>query len=136
MKKSKRQSLGFQVGAHVLIEKRGKYLVLKRSLTDLDGPGDWDLPGGGVKPGEQPFRAVAREAKEEAGVRVRVIKVLTTYALPFYRWWSVETTVLARYVSGTVRLSREHSEYRWVSRPALRKLRPRGHVLASLFVQK
>lgn len=124
---------GFNVGIHVLVKKHGKYLILKRSMTDPDGPGAWDLPGGGMHTGEQPFRAVQREALEEAGIKVKNIKVLTAYAFLFRHLWSVEMTVEAKYQSGRVRLSPEHTEYRWVTWSQLKKIRLVSHPIKSLF---
>lgn len=39
-------------------------------------PGRWQLPGGGVEPGETPSEAVVREVHEEAGQRIRILRVV------------------------------------------------------------
>lgn len=124
---------GFTVGIHVLVKKAGKYLILKKSTTDPDGPGKWDLPGGGMHEGEQPFKTVHREAKEETGIKVKITRILAVYAIPYHHLWSVELTVEAKYVSGRVKLSPEHSEYSWVSRSQLKKISRRGYPIKSLF---
>ncbi|MFH1207466.1 MAG: NUDIX domain-containing protein [Patescibacteria group bacterium] len=124
---------GFNIGIHVLIKKAGKYLILKRSATDPDGPGDWDLPGGGMKLGEQPFQAIRREAGEEAGVKVKNTRLLNVYAIPFRHVWSVEMTAEASYASGRIRLSPEHTEYRWMTWGQLKKTKRRSHPIKSLF---
>lgn len=47
-------------------------LLLVRERSD----GGWTLPGGWADPGESPGEAVAREVWEEAGMRVRPIKLI------------------------------------------------------------
>jgi putative (di)nucleoside polyphosphate hydrolase len=51
------------VGA-VLLNGRGQVLVLERS----DIHGAWQLPQGGLEPGEEPLDAVLREIQEETGI--------------------------------------------------------------------
>ncbi len=56
------------VGA-VLFNPAGLVLVARRAgFPDAEGPaGGWQLPQGGIDPGEDPRRAVLRELKEEIG---------------------------------------------------------------------
>lgn len=54
-------------GAGLLIFRPdGFAFLIKRSKT-VSHPGEWDLPGGRVEPGESPVQAAFREAAEEAG---------------------------------------------------------------------
>ena len=48
----------------VLFDESGKVFVAERS----DSPGSWQLPQGGVDPGEEPLDAVMRELFEETGI--------------------------------------------------------------------
>ncbi len=52
----------------VIVNDEGKVLFLRRSQSDTNRPGQWDLPGGNVDEGEDFKQAVMREAKEEAGI--------------------------------------------------------------------
>jgi putative (di)nucleoside polyphosphate hydrolase len=48
----------------VILNGAGDVLVLERS----DVPGAWQLPQGGIEPGEEPLEAARREACEETGI--------------------------------------------------------------------
>lgn len=47
-------------------------LLLRRSRRDLYYPGLWDVPGGGIDPGEKRKVAARRELLEEAGLAIAV----------------------------------------------------------------
>lgn len=116
----------FSAGIHVVVKRNGKYLILKRSPDDQHAPGGWDLPGGGVEIREQPYETALRESKEEAGITIKNIKPLTIFAFAFDNVWSIEILVEAQYQSGKVRLSSEHTEYRWIDKEYIVSLKPVG----------
>lgn len=111
----------FSAGIHIALKQGGKFLVLRRSNNDEDDPGFWDLPGGSLLLGETPLQAAKRELKEEIGFnRVRfAVKPLYHDASWWGEKWSVELYIEARYIRGTVRLSKEHDGYRWVTKREL-----------------
>lgn len=55
-----------------LLERDGQVAVVR--VTKPDAQPWFDLPGGGVDPGETPAQAVVREYGEEAGLRVRAVE--------------------------------------------------------------
>lgn len=63
----------------VIIKDR-KVLLLKRSFGTFKG--HWVLPGGRVKPGEDTWKAVVRETKEETGLDVRIVRMIGFYDSP------------------------------------------------------
>jgi len=102
-------------------------LALERS----DVPGAWQLPQGGLEPGEEPLDAVMREIEEETGIEPRLLDPVTqeyrllTYELPeAYRSGKTgrgqtQYWFLFKY-SGTdedIRpdRSREFSQWKWTS---------------------
>ena len=48
----------------------GRYIMQQRSLKARFYAGKWDVTGGGVRAGETPRQAAAREAREELGLAV------------------------------------------------------------------
>jgi len=52
-----------------LVRVDGRYLLASRS-PDRPGGGVWELPGGKLRPGEPPDRALIRELAEELGIAV------------------------------------------------------------------
>ena len=54
-----------RLGANAIITCNGKILLEKRRDCDI-----WGLVGGGVKKNETPLQAIAREIREELGLRI------------------------------------------------------------------
>jgi ADP-ribose pyrophosphatase YjhB (NUDIX family) len=58
----------FDIGVHAIIfDEQERILLGHRRDMDL-----WDLPGGGLEPGELPTEGAIRETKEETGLDVEV----------------------------------------------------------------
>ena len=109
------------VGALIHSPRTNKYLLLKRSESKDFAPGAWECVTGRVDQGEGFEDAVQREVFEELGVSDIVVEFIigTTH---FYRGAVDPKNELIGVVYGCaldeatpVRLSREHSEYRWLS---------------------
>ena len=67
------------LGANAIITCNGKILLEKRRDCDI-----WGLVGGGVKKTESPLQAIAREIKEELGLRISMdaFQKLAVYGEP------------------------------------------------------
>jgi 8-oxo-dGTP pyrophosphatase MutT (NUDIX family) len=101
-----------KLGVHGLIQNpSGKYLVIKRSKTDYYDPDTWDLPGGGIEEGEGVQIGFAREALEEAGMKVVGVKITHAYTLNDR---SLQLAVSAHTEDGEIILSPEHQDYKWM----------------------
>ncbi|MEV7598591.1 NUDIX hydrolase [Kitasatospora sp. NPDC089797] len=60
------------IGCSVLLTDRGgKVLLLKASYRD-----QWQFPGGGMDPGEDPAECAARELREETGLTAGELRLL------------------------------------------------------------
>ena len=66
--------------AHTLIEKEGKYLLIKRSKIKRGlpnvYPSYWDIPVGSVEENELPREAALRETMEEVNQNLRIDKII------------------------------------------------------------
>jgi ADP-ribose pyrophosphatase len=62
------------VGVGILIKDGEQYLLIKRAAEP--DAGMWSIPGGLVEIGEKAVEAAVREAKEETGLEVEIVKIL------------------------------------------------------------
>ena len=63
-----------------VVLRNGEVLLVKR-----DSPALWELPGGGILPGETIEDALRREVQEESGVPIEVIELLGWYERTGFR---------------------------------------------------
>lgn len=107
---------------HVLLKlllRRGDGILLLR-LADKNY---WDLPGGRIDKSENrmPLKTVlAREVQEELGakVRYRLGRPLFQFRRPITRstgTYNFLTVYEGQYISGTIKLSSEHTIFQWVN---------------------
>ena len=109
--------------AHTLIEKDGKYLLIKRSKIKRGlpnvYPSYWDIPGGSVEENELPREAALREAMEEVNQKLRINKVIHEDS----QFDASKDTVFTRLVyAGEILEERdfildpeEHTDFKWIS---------------------
>jgi len=57
------------------IYDQGKTLLLRRGLQESFLPGHWEVPGGKLELGEDPYLGVLREVREEASLDCEVIGI-------------------------------------------------------------
>lgn len=91
---------------------RVQALVLKRGVTAPWLPNYWNLPGGGVDPGETAMQGAARECEEEISLVPQDLRPLATYRDP--EGWTLETFVTDRWKGKPV-VTWESDGYAWVS---------------------
>ena len=126
----------------VLLWRRndGKYLVLQRSETKDFAAGEWECVTGRLEQGEGFPEAVRREAREELGLDVRIECILGTSH--FYRGEMLPENEMVGVVFGCsideptgLRLSDEHSSYRWVTLAETQDFFPRAHWMGALIAR-
>jgi len=111
----------FCVPQKALIEQNGKYLITKRSEGEKVYPGYWDLPGGKLEHGETPEEGLLREVKEEINLEVKVGEPIFSY-LEAIKYACYVVVYECKLISGEIKLSSEHSEYKWASVEEIQKL--------------
>jgi len=93
---------------------RGKILILRRKEYDDTYPGFWDCVGGHFEKGESAEECMLREAREEAGQKMKITRVgsLIEYLDAYGRAVAVPF-LLRPEPNAPVSLS-EHSEFKWI----------------------
>lgn len=101
----------FRLSAHaVIVDDSGKILQLKSTY----GGKRWGLPGGALEPGETIHEALARECLEELGVEVKILYMSGMY---FHKAYHSHACLFRCEIKDPqqIKLSSEHSEYRYFS---------------------
>ena len=114
----------FGVKTIVINDKdKDKILILRRSEKS-SRPHGWDFPGGGVDRSEDPLAATIREIKEETGLDVSQLQLLTAY-LDNEGLDENKAIILgysAHSSSENVKLSWEHESFQWVTSEELKTI--------------
>ena len=102
-----------KVGVAVLIEKDGKILMGKRKSSH--GEGTWCLPGGHVEFGEKLIDAAIRETKEESGLKVSDLELISVTDDIMYGKHYVTIAFKASVINGepALRQIEKFLELRW-----------------------
>lgn len=130
-------------GKHFLVSQKAfivngdKLLILKNSdemgaLFNADRD-TWSVPGGLLEVDEDFQTGLNREVLEETGLKVEVGNVFGIEDYPFdsfiFKDGSrspvrfIEIGFLCRYLDGELKLSSEHSEFRWATKNELKQFR-------------
>ena len=92
------QKYGLRHGVYAILLRRGRVLLTHQAEPD----DEFQLPGGGIDPGEQPIPALHREVYEETGWKIAVMRHLGAFRrftfMPEYEIWAEKlcTVYLAR----------------------------------------
>jgi 8-oxo-dGTP diphosphatase len=112
-------------------DKQDLFLALKRSPDSPQRPNDWDLAGGNVLFGELHDDSLRKEIREEASLDVddfTPVQVITTYDKEkaiYYFFMGF----YCRAKNNEVKISDEHSKYRWVTKEEFAELKPAQYLV-------
>ncbi len=105
----------FSLSAKILVrDSENRWLFIQRSDTSKWNPGKWDLPGGKLDPGETYMVGLLREVSEETGLNVIISSLFGAIEDETDDFRIAHLVMAGDYVSGEVKLSREHMDYKWV----------------------
>lgn len=95
--------IGVAVGAMIVNSKKELFLS-KRSQKCKNERGRWEIPGGSVDFGEKLTDAIKREAKEEYGIEIEILKQFPAadHIIPDEHQHWVPTTFLAKLKPGQI----------------------------------
>jgi ADP-ribose pyrophosphatase YjhB (NUDIX family) len=112
----------FVVPQKAVIKQGDKYLILKRSPKAPVYPNHWDFPGGRLEHGEDATSGLEREVFEETGLKINVIRLVQTLNENPVKRNHFYIAFECRILSGEVRLSHEHTAFRWATKEEILKL--------------
>ena len=99
-----------------VIQKNGKFLLLKRKSNSKNYPSMWDFAGGKHDPGETPKQAVVRETKEETSFDINPGEEIKKEEYHDEKHDLLFHYFIPQIISGDLTLSLDHSEFKWVSK--------------------
>jgi 8-oxo-dGTP diphosphatase len=115
-----------QVGVKILLKnKDGTCLVVCRSAEKYPEVGaKWDIVGGRINLGTSLMENLEREVMEETGLEIKgEPKLITAQDILKTDKHVVRLTYLG-FADGEVKLSEEHTEYKWLPLEEIKKLKP------------
>lgn len=99
-----------------IIEKDGKYLLMRRSEKHKTGKNQWQFPEGKLDFGENPVDALKREVKEETGLDLIDSEFLTYHSsvieFPLGAVHLIRLVFRCQ-IEGKLRLSEEHRDWNY-----------------------
>ena len=109
-----------------LVKKGKKLLIIKNAKA-----GKWTLPGGQIDKGETFNQAAKREIFEEVGLKVKLgSKSTKTKRYNKNKKQAIVYTGKIKSKKRKVRLSHEHTDYKYVSPKKAKKMLIRRHAIA------
>ncbi|MBT3307486.1 MAG: NUDIX domain-containing protein [Alphaproteobacteria bacterium] len=100
----------------LIIEFDEQILFMCRSKQKDHAPGEWEFPSGRVENGETPEQAAIREALEETGLDIEIVKIIDNFQ--FLRSSNQKpadgVTFHCRSSSNDTVPSEEHEDYCWL----------------------
>jgi len=98
-----------------IVNKDNEVLLVRRRDNDPHKPGVWEVPGGRLEPGEDPFEGLKRETEEEAGIGIEILNPLKIHHFTREDGQKITMiTFLCRPDSRSVSISNEHTHHEWV----------------------
>lgn len=110
--------------AAIIFNEDHEVLLLKHRFRPGSG---WGLPGGFLKPGEQPLNALQRELQEEIAMQIHQVEIF--WARSFERPQQVEVVFRAKALNEPVLQSIEIESVRWFRSDNLPEGLPRDQKL-------
>lgn len=99
----------------VVIKDGDKFLILFKSSNSKNFPNVWDFPGGKPEMGEDLIQSLKREVFEETSLKIKVGNLIGTIKFKFKEIDRVYKIFSSEVISGDIKLSKEHSEFKWAS---------------------
>ena len=106
-----------------ILKDKDLFLAVKRNKNDILFPNTWEFPGGHLEDGETIKQGLARELKEEIGFNEDFNPIITHYTDEIKQKdgkmvhnIEIDFIIDVNKEDLKIKLSEEHSEYKWVKR--------------------
>lgn len=107
-----KKETNFRVAVKAFIVNNNRLLIIKRAKDEPQMPNAWEIPGGRLNLGENPFDGVKREIKEETNLDIEIISPLNVRHFKRKDGQTITMIIfLCRPIGGKIQLSKEHSRY-------------------------
>ena len=104
------------VAVKALVCYGSKFLLIKRTTEARGDYYHWEFPGGRLEFGESPMQALKREINEETGLEVEKLILLNAWnSFKDECTEIIGLTYICTANGDNVMLSKEHSDYEWVT---------------------
>ncbi len=110
-----KDKINFRLAVKAFIVNKDKLLIVKRAGDDVQKPNIWEIPGGRLDLGEDPFIGLVREIREETGLYITPILPMSINH--FERDDGQIITMIVSFckpLGGRIKISREHSNLEWI----------------------
>ena len=118
--------IGVGVGA-IILNKQGKFLLIKRGSKSQNEVGLWGFPGGAMDFGETISDTIKREVKEELGIKIKPLKLLppVNHIIPDEKQHWVAAPYICQLISGVPKIKEPDkiSEIKWFLLKDAKKLK-------------
>ncbi len=108
------------VNRSVIINSKGKILLIQRAKNDRNNANLWELPGGKLDEGQDISHALEREVLEETGLLINPVsrsayfESLVISSGPYIGLPYIVIIGISLLEEGKVKLSEEHQDFVWV----------------------
>ena len=114
------------IEAHIFREAENgiEFLLLKRAGNQVY-PGLWQMVTGKIKAKEKAYQTALREIKEETGLiplQLWVAPTVNSFYEPKEEYICLLPVFAARVENNEIKLSDEHTDYKWVDKTTAQKL--------------
>ena len=124
----------------IILDKKNRILLIRRSKNNYHSPGMWEFPGGKLDEGQDLSTALEREVLEETGLLIipmTRIAYTESSIIPRGKYKGLPYVVLigvGKLLGGKIKLSEEHDDFKWVTEKEAHNMELKDEIKKALIV--